>query len=258
MFQKIFLLATCCAAIVCCQNTNPTAQTTENPTSAVTPVATTENFTALRGNVTIDGVGSDSVWAQAAWLPINQGWLGAAYTPQDFEGRYKLAWSPEYLYILAEITDDTLTDTHPNGLEKYWDDDCLEIFVDENNSGGDHQYNYNAFAYHVALNGKSVDIGTDSLKHYFDAHTINKRTQNGKTTTWEVAVALYDDGFNDKKTTNKPVKIVANKQIGFALAYCDNDRSPERENFIGNVTVTGEDKNRGWINAGIFGALTFK
>ena len=259
MFYKIFLLAVFCAALASCQNTNSYAPTDKKASATTTTaVPQKESFTARRGNVVIDGIGSDSVWAQTEWLPLDQRWLGAAYTPQDFQGRYKLAWSPDYLYILAEITDDTLIDIHPDGLEKYWDDDCLEVFVDENHSGGNHQYNYNAFAYHIALDGRSVDIGTDSLKHYFNSHIINKRTQNGKVSTWEVAVALYDDTFDDKKPNNKPAKITPNKQIGFALAYCDNDHSAERENFIGNVVVVGEDKNRGWIDAGTFGALTFK
>ena len=50
MFQKIFLLATCGAALVCCQNTNPKAQTSEKPASETTlPMAEKENFTAPRG-----------------------------------------------------------------------------------------------------------------------------------------------------------------------------------------------------------------
>lgn len=42
------------------------------------------------------------------------------------------------------------------------------------------------------------------------------------------------------------------------LAYGDNDHSPERENFIGNVRIDGTDKNRGWIDAGVFGLLELK
>jgi len=48
------------------------------------------------------------------------------------------------------------------------------------------------------------------------------------------------------------------KKMGFALAYCDNDHSTERENFIGSTIVEGEDKNKGWIDAGIFGLLRLK
>jgi len=43
--------------------------------------------------------------------------------------------------------------------------------------------------------------------------------------------------------------------MGFAVAYCDNDNSQIRENFIGSEVIEGEDKNRGWIDAGIFGSL---
>jgi hypothetical protein len=50
----------------------------------------------------------------------------------------------------------------------------------------------------------------------------------------------------------------SSKKMGFALAYCDNDYSQERENFMGSVQVKGQDKNRGWIDAGIFGLLSLQ
>ena len=33
-----------------------------------------------------------------------------------------------------EITDDVLLDQHEDFLALWWDDDCVEIFVDEDNS----------------------------------------------------------------------------------------------------------------------------
>jgi hypothetical protein len=45
------------------------------------------------------------------------------------------------------------------------------------------------------------------------------------------------------------------KKIGFALAYCDNDGSLERESYIGSVFIPGTDKNQAWINADILGTL---
>jgi hypothetical protein len=39
------------------------------------------------------------------------------------------------------------------------------------------------------------------------------------------------------------------------LAYCDNDGSPVRENFIGSKPMAGPDKNLGYINADVFGSL---
>ena len=61
--------------------------------------------------------------------------------------------------------------------------------------------------------------------------------------------------YQDENNSVKPVQLSAGKNVGFALAYCDNDTSKTRENFIGSVYVPGEDKNQGWINADIFGTL---
>ena len=44
--------------------------------------------------------------------------------------------------------------------------------------------------------------------------------------------------------------------MGLMVAYCDNDGSELRENFVGSEFVPGEGKDRGWIDAGLFGALT--
>ncbi len=206
----------------------------------------------------IDGIDNDPCWQNAAWHPLDQVWIGDSITSEDFSGCYKLAWSEDFLYILAEIRDDTLIDIHEDGLKFYWDDDCLEIFVDEDASGGDHQYNHNAFAYHVALDYRVADIGPDSLPRYYNDHVRCKRTTNGNTSLWEAAVTLYPDTYRDGASDNKPVKLHRGKVVGFALAYCDNDHSPQRENFIGSAFVPGDDKNRGWIDAGIFAKLTLK
>ena len=206
---------------------------------------------------TIDGKLDEAVWASASWLPIDQLWLGNAFTPQDFSGRYKLAWNDDALYLLAEIIDDTLLDISKDPLQAWWDDDCLEIFIDEDNSGGGHQYNHNAFAYHIALDGNVVDMSTSKKGKLYNSHIESKRQTTGNTSVWEVKISLYDDTYIDN-SHNKPVQLKALKNIGFALAYCDNDASEHRENFIGSVTVEGNDKNRGWIDANIFGTLVLK
>lgn len=217
-----------------------------------------QTFLAVAGTPLIDGDAGDDAWQQAEWLPLDQLWIGVPVSKEDFSGRYKLLWDENNLYVLAEITDDTLIDIHPEGLLKYWDDDCLEIFLDEDASGGNHQYNYNAFAYHIALDGKVVDIRPDSSFAYFNEHCTSRRVTNGNTTVWEVALKVYDGNRYSDEGENIPKLLKPGKKMGFALAYCDNDHSAERENFFGSVRVEGEDKNRGWIDAGIFGALTLK
>jgi hypothetical protein len=204
-----------------------------------------------KGDVQIDGKANEEIWDKAEWQQLNQRWLGDPYKENDFSGKYKLAWDENYVYVLAEVVDDTLIDIHPDGLNLYWDDDCLEIFIDEDASGGNHQYNHQAFAYHISLDQRVTDMGVDSSAVYFDDHLDSFHHREGKKSTWELRMKLFDDSFQEGKE-NAPVKLKNGKKIGFAIAYCDNDTSQTRENFIGSEVVEGEDKNRGWIDAGIF------
>ncbi|SDH24797.1 DUF6265 family protein [Winogradskyella thalassocola] len=205
----------------------------------------------------IDGKADDDIWSNTFWLPLNELWLGEPYTEDDYSGRYKLSWAEDGLYLLAEITDDILVDSHPDPLDLWWDDDCLEIFIDEDNSGGEHQFNHNAFAYHIALDGNVVDMSPEKTGKLYNSHIESKRVTKGNTSFWEVKISLFDDAYKDD-AENTPLKLKVGKVMGFALAYCDNDTSKTRENFIGSVFVAGEDKNRGWINASIFGTLKLR
>lgn len=246
-FSLPLIAGLCLLSGTFCKNQGKTADPVD--------LANRQQFAAAYGTPTIDGAGDEEVWQQAEWLPLDQLWIGTAPAPADFTGRYKLAWDENNLYLLAEITDDTLIDFYPDGLERFWDDDCLEIFVDEDASGGDHQYNYSAFAYHIALDGKVVDTRPTKNAGYFNDHCTSRRITTGNTSVWEVAIKLFDKEYKEEGE-NIPKMLSAGKKIGFALAYCDNDRSAERENFMGNVVVEGEDKNQGWKNASIFGIVS--
>lgn len=207
--------------------------------------------------IIIDGKANEEIWESVDWQPIDQLWLGASPDTEDFYGRYKLSWNEQRLFVLAEIVDDILLDTHPDGLDHYWDDDCLEIFIDEDRSQGIHQYNHNAFAYHISLDGKVVDIGTDSLPKYYNEHVVSKRITKRNVSIWEVAIKLYPDSLMDS-ISHQPSLLQAGKSIGFAIAYCDSDDNGEREHFVGSEPIAGEDKNRAWIDAGVFGHRILK
>ena len=205
--------------------------------------------------IVIDGIADEAIWAQAEWHAIEHRWLGPEYTPQDFSGRFKVVWTPERIYILGEFVDDILFDSHRDPLVQYWDDDCLEIFIDEDRSGGNHQFNHNAFAYHVSLDNKAIDIGTDEKARDYSHHVESRWQQTGNTIVWEVAIEIYGDNYVDGSADNRPVTLSAGKVMGLMLAYCDNDGSPLRENFIGSESVPTGPKDRGWIDAGLFGSL---
>ena len=203
---------------------------------------------------TLDGKATEKCWNMAPWLALDQNWLGEAYSHEDFSGRYKICWDETALYLLVEITDDVLFDKNKDPLKLWWDDDCLEIFIDEDNSGGLHQFSHNAFAYHLALDGNVVDLSTNKEPKLYNEHILSERITEDTISTWEIAIKLFDDSYSDAGK-NTPKVLTKGKKVGFALAYCDNDGSKERENFIGSVFVPGEDKNQGWINADIFGTL---
>ena len=229
-----------------------------------------ESFVAVHTDsaVFIDGKAKESIWSEATWYPMPHDMIGNTPTADDFSGRFKLAWDKGQLYLLAEIVDDVLFDQYPNPLNLYWDDDCLEVFIDEDKSGGNHQFNFNAFAYHVALDNQAVDIGeqTETNKAPFillNDHVESRwarDAQDHTKITWELAIKVFDDSFKVENANNKPVALNANKEMGFMLAYCDNDGSKQREHFMGstNVQAVNGDKNLGYIDASVFSTLTLK
>lgn len=223
----------------------------------------------VNGNVVIDGIGEDTSWQQSKWHPIDELILGNSLSSEDFSGQFKIQWDEQQLYLLVEITDDILFDQYANPLYKYWDDDCLEVFIDEDASGGKHQFNFNAFAYHIALDNQVVDMGeknsdgSDSFVLLNDHITSQWRRSEvaPNKVIWELAVRVYDDSFSIQSIQSihpKPVKLSIGKTLGFMLAYCDNDGSVEREHFIGSTAIkpVKGSKNLGYITADVFDKLT--
>ena len=148
-----------------------------------------------------------------------------------------------------------MIDTHRDPLVQYWDDDTLEIFLDEDYSGGDHQHNHNAFAYHMSLDNRAIDIGTNGEAQDYSHHVSSQWRQHGSAIVWELAIDIYDSSYIDGSPDNVPVKLLLGKVIGLMIAYCDNDGSELRENFVGSESVPSGPTDRGWIDAGIFGAV---
>ncbi|WP_452229385.1 sugar-binding protein [Lacinutrix sp. MEBiC02404] len=245
MMQKIFTFLVTAILFVSCMSAQ---KQNVKPTKEPTIVHKTETV------ITVDGNPTEAIWKTTKWHPIDQKWFGDTYSEDDFKGQYKLTWDTNALYVLVEIQDDILNAQHKDPLKLWWDNDCVEVFIDEDNSGGEHQYNHNAFAYHVALDGNVVDMAPGKIPTLYNNHVASKRITNGSISIWELKISLYDDSFVDGKQ-NIPVALKANKNIGFAIAYCDNDTSKRRENFIGSEVIEGEDKNRGWIDASVFGTL---
>jgi len=207
----------------------------------------------------IDGT-ADTVWDKAPWDSIPYAYIGTAPTQADFAGRYKAMWDSGHVYLLVEIVDDSVSDTHAEPLDNYWNDDALELFVDENHDGGVHQYNFKAWAYHISTrvdasgNHDVVDAGTDQQNHLFNNHFKVVRKQVGHTSLWELSMLVNGDNYT-LAGPNTPLVLHDGKVMGFTVAYCDNDGGTTRENFMGSVNTPGHFQNQGYIDASCFGTL---
>ena len=220
-------------------------------------IKTDDSFIAYKAPETpvIDGYATDACWDTATWYTIDYVWLpyNDYVDPEDFTGRFKISWTDERLILLVEVVDDVLYDIYTNPLDNYWNDDCVEVFVDEDHSGGNHLYSYNAFAYHVSTLFDVVDNGTTGSQ-LFNSHIDAARTRSDSLYTWELSIKIFDDTYVNESSV--PVTLTNDKEMGFSLAYCDNDASATRENFIGSKYLQESESNDSYINASLFGTLT--
>lgn len=230
---------------------------TTSPDEVVNAIAEGD-FEAPRAaeTIVVDGCSRDAIWSAQDWYSLDYTWMGEAPAPADYQGRFKVAWTPERLYLLVEVVDDALTPTLADGIENYWKGDYVEVFLDEDASGGDHQYNHQAFAYHVSTEGHAIDQSTAQEPIFFDDHVEVQRTQQGDRYLWELAIAIYGSDFDEARTDNTPVTLSSGKQFGFSLAYGDNDGNSERENFMGSKETHGAGNDDGWRNSDVFGSVT--
>jgi len=216
----------------------------------------------------IDGIGNDAAWEKAEWRQIKYAWMNntppditPVKGPDDFSGRFKVVWTADRLYILAEITDDINSFTRGNtpytSPEK---DDCLELFLDENASGGVRSADggNNFFTYHMSFGGVNVAdyIGTLNNTANNNLSDPTRRIENGNILrnshfnyvigknapvyTWEIAMKVYDNTYPARESPDSPpVTLTDGKKMGFAAAYCDADAKNTREHFMGSMFVTG-------------------
>jgi hypothetical protein len=221
-------------------------------------IAQNDSFTAYYTSdpITVDGIADEEIWDTAHWYPLSYVWIpyGQSVSAGDFTGRFKISWDENFLYLMVEVVDDSLYDGHTNPLENYWDDDCVEVFLDEDKSGGNHLNNFNAFAYHVGTLLDAVD-NTTSVAALFNNDVDAFYTKSADTYTWELAIKIFNDEYV-YGANNTPEILSHGKVLGFSLAYCDNDGSSYRENFIGSKYLPEAQANNGYINADVFGKLT--
>ncbi len=238
----------------------------------------------------VDGIENDICWNSVQWQPIDQAWIpyGDTVKSSDFSGKYKIVWSPKtnLLYFIVKITDDVFVDGYrydsdPKKGDFYYNFDLLEVFIDEDHSGGLHVFDSdgmlkkewgsksaNAFSYHVILDAPkegttayqftACDLGGKNWDDYFIANYADHFSdfslrRNGNEYVWEFSIKVYNDRYDPLKKEKSRVFLKPGKIMGISLAYCDNDDKnempKERDNFFGSVWVPKESNNDHWKNA---------
>lgn len=244
----------------------------------------TQDDTVMVHNVTetpvVDGSPNDHCWDNAEWQEIGQTWIpyDKFILSDDFTGRYKSVWNRDSnrVYFLAEIKDDKLVDGYQIGNNNYYKFDVLEIFIDEDNSGGEHRLDQgdqnaeNAFAYHINTEFPGVGNTTTEMvaMDQFEGNQITNYAnhfpefalkQYSHENIYEFSLQLYNENFDIDNPEESMVTLEKSKVIGLSMAYCDNDGVDEqpktRDNFFGSVEVAHQDSNNHWINADHFGTI---
>jgi len=225
----------------------------------------------------IDGNGSDAAWEKAEWRDIKYAWMyqspmslptgaavdsnGAIPKTADFSGRFKVVWTADRLYILAEIIDDIIYTPSANPTQSPEKNDCLELFIDENASGGTRTSDggNNFFTYHMNFDGVNVAdwIGNrNELRNSHFKYVINKDAA-AHTYIWEIEMKVFNSSYPLNSTppvdpADTLVTLTEGKKMGFAVAYCDNDNNAHggnstqidnRDHFIGSMFVKGSTDN---------------
>ncbi|MGC9341950.1 MAG: sugar-binding protein, partial [Bacteroidales bacterium] len=230
---------------------------------------------------TIDGDGSDAQWQDSPWYPINNTWItyGEEIPADDFSGEFKVLWSEadNALHYLVRIQDDVFVDNYQFPDGGYPNFDIVEVFIDEDRSGGKHIFDdgsenaENAFSYHIAADAPAdgevtnsmvaVDIagtgwGNRITPNYADHFPAFAMKKNGNEYIYEFTMGVYSDAYDPSDKEASRVSLETGKIMGMSVAYCDNDTpGTNRDNFFGSVWVTEEAYNDHWELADDYGKL---
>lgn len=244
-----------------------------------------DSITAYHTNIVpvINGDTSDACWAAAKWHNINYVWIvptnqtTAPSSAADFSGRFKVLWNKttNLLYFIFEITDDVFVNGYVfgNKATNYPSYDVVEVFLDEDRSGGNHTFNNNALAYHItggnstaefnALDIYGVSWSNYNIMNYSNHLPEFKRVYNGQHYYWEFSLMALKNTFVQAASGDNPsaskATLTVGKRMGMTAAYCDNDGLDEnpmiRDHFIGSKYLASADQNSSYINASLFGSL---
>jgi regulation of enolase protein 1 (concanavalin A-like superfamily) len=129
---------------------------------------------------TIDG-SVDSVWSNANQYALNNS-VGTISSSGDCSADWKALWDSNNLYLLAEVTDNSLTTDSSSAFK----DDMVEVYIDGDNSGGSSYDGTNDFQYGFRYDDASVYTGSNSVSDTTGVNHASTSTSGG----WRLEVEI--------------------------------------------------------------------
>ena len=185
----------------------------------------------------------------------NQPWKGE----QDLSAKVSAMYDDQYLYVGAEVTDDSLV-THWDfpRMSYPWDTDCMEVVLDTrvNSTQGYDPPTPGLFRHLSLAEYRETDFSAEAWQGAGaggpllpkpnlvpGAETYFHRTKNGY-----AIIARYPF------SSMKDIVVLPGNKIGFDVAINDNDGTNYRRN---QHIWAGYNQNQSWWDVGTIGALIF-
>jgi len=182
----------------------------------------------------------DEAWYFSSEHTIGTSQVGTApSSPEDCSGIWRALWNEEALFVLVEVTDESLTNDSGGGGSK-WNDDSVEVYVDGDNSKrtspdtNDHQYTF-WWGDEVYDEPSAIHNGEASLE---GVEYAVKTTANGYT----LEVKLPWLSVMGKAPT-------PGQKIGFDVWINDDDDGGDRDSQVSWFSTDGN----GWQDPSVWG-----
>jgi len=189
------------------------------------------NIRKASGPVVVDGK-AEALWSQARQYKIGNVIYESPSNDGDFSASYKAVWDEKNLYVLVDVTDENLK----NDSSDFWLDDCVEVFIDADNSKSD-SYGDNDYQFHFGWAEANPSMG---------------ESQHNQTEGVEFAMGRADAGYRVEikfPWATLGVEPSAGAKIGLDVHVNDDDDGGERDT---KLTWRGKEDNA-WQNPGILG-----
>jgi len=185
------------------------------------------------GSVVIDGK-ADDLWSESRENKIGNVIYLPPSNDEDLSASYKAMWDEKNLYLLVDVTDDSLK--NDSGSDVWYLDDCVEVFIDADNSKSD-SYDDNDAQYHFDWDKNSPAMD---------------RFEHGKLYGIEFAMVTTENGYRTEikfPWSTLGVEPSAGKKIGLDVHVNDDDDGGDRDS---KLTWRGKDDNA-WETPSVFG-----